>query len=157
MDEHKTSCATGADPAVASCQMPIPEGSTYAIQVTVNPEARVSAVRANDLRRWTDESGTLRLPVLIHNQANVTMTLVAFLIAPTPETVTMNFGPHRLDGSGQQSHTLAIVHRSKDPVDVTLGFQLEHLSPDLGGRNIIHFVTGLPELVGADEVADLLL
>jgi hypothetical protein len=111
------------------------------IEITISPEARVSAVAMPAALPPRAACGTrLDLPVKIINQAFVTSHLEARLVDNVPAGVTLDFRPKALTGAAEEMRLLSLVLRDASPVDVTLAFKERNGFPDLGGRDRIHFL-----------------
>lgn len=111
------------------------------IEITISPEARVSAVAVPTALPPRAACGArLDLPVKILNQAFVTSHLEARLVGNVPPGVTLDFRPAALTGAAEEMRQLSLVLHDPAPVDVTLAFKERKGFPDLGGRDRIHFL-----------------
>jgi hypothetical protein len=114
---------------------------TAPIEITISPEARVSAVAMPAALPPRPACGArFDLPVKIINQAFVTSFLEARLVDNVPAGVTLDFRPPALTGAAEEMRFLSLVLRDASPVDVTLAFKERNGFPDLGGRDRIHFL-----------------
>ena len=130
--------------AVSAQEAPHHQGPHTApapIEITISPEARVSAVAMPAALPPRPACGTrLDLPVKIINQAFVTSFLEVRLVDNVPPGVTLDFRPQALTGAAEEMRLLSLVLRDGSPVDVTLAFKERNGFPDLGGRDRIHFL-----------------
>lgn len=111
------------------------------IEITISPEARVSAVALPSALPPRAACGArLDLPVKIINQAFVTSHLEARLVDNVPPGVTLDFQPAPLTGAAEEMRLLSLVLRDSSPVDITLAFRERNGFPDLGGRDRIYFL-----------------
>jgi hypothetical protein len=110
------------------------------IRITINPEARVSVILTGALPPPT-RCGTISdLPVKIVNQGFVTARLEAELVGDAPAGVTLDFRPLPLTGVPEEFRELHIVMTNPGPIDLTIAFRAHNETPDLGGRDRIHFL-----------------
>jgi hypothetical protein len=111
------------------------------IEITISPEARVSAVALPSALPPRPACGTrFALPVKILNQAFVTSHLEARLVGNVPPGVSLDFRPAALTGAAEEIRQLTLVLHDPSPVDITLAFRERNGIPDLGGRDRIHFL-----------------
>ena len=118
----------------------IAAGVDAIIIVTVNPEARVSAIIVGSALPRVECGKPVELPVRILNQAYLTAGLEARLVGPVPAGVALEFSSAPLTGSPQEMRTLRIKLPIAALVDLTVAFQAHAETPDLGGRDRIHFL-----------------
>jgi len=112
-----------------------------AIEITINPEARVSALAMpSALPPRTACGAPLDLLVKIINQSFDTSVLEARLVDNVPPGVTLDFRPAPLTGAAEEMRLLTLVLRDASPVDITLAFKERKGIADLGGRDRIHFI-----------------
>ena len=110
------------------------------IVVTVNPEVRVSAALAGVWPPRTACGKPVELPVKIINQAFLTSRLEVRLVGESPAGVALEFDRTPLSGVPEEMRTLRITLPTAATVDLTVAFRAPSESPDLGGRDRIHFV-----------------
>jgi hypothetical protein len=111
-----------------------------AIQITINPEARVSVTRTGSLPHPVPCGTAADFPVKILNQGFITSRVEAEFVGETPTGVNLDFHPEPLKGVREELRHLRITLTRPDPTDVTIAFKAHHEVPDLGGRDRIHFV-----------------
>lgn len=114
--------------------------SPITITITINPEARVSATLVAAVPSAFHCGTPLALSVEIINQGFVTGELQAELMDHPPVGATIAFAPEPLSGATEEMRTLRIVLTELGLRDLTVAFRLRDGSPDLGGRNRIHFL-----------------
>ena len=110
------------------------------IQITINPEARVSVTLGGALPPPATCGTAVDLPVKIINQGFVTSRLEAELVGDSPEGTTLDFHPEPLKGLPEEWRNLRITLIQSGPIDLTLSFRTHNDAPDLGGRDRIHFL-----------------
>jgi hypothetical protein len=110
------------------------------IQITINPEARVSVVLAGSLPQPVPCGAAADFSVKILNQGFITSRLEAELIGDSPAGVNLDFHPEPLKGIREEMRHLHITLTRPDPADLTIAFKAHNEVPDLGGRDRIHFV-----------------
>lgn len=110
------------------------------IVVTVNPEARVSAVLAGVWPPRIVCGKPVELPVKILNQAFLTARLEARLVGQLPAGVALEFDRTPLSGAPEELRTLRIAVPIVAAIDLTVAFRAPAEIPDLGGRDRVHFV-----------------
>jgi hypothetical protein len=110
------------------------------IKITINPEARVSAVLAGMLPRPVPCGTAAEFSLKIVNQGFVTSRLEAEFVGDVPEGVSLDFRPAPLKGVGEEFRNLRITLTNPDPTDLTIAFKAHNELPDLGGRDRVHFV-----------------
>lgn len=110
------------------------------IKITINPEARVSVVLSGALPRPAPCGTAADLPVKIVNQGFITSRLEAEFVGDVPAGVRLDFHPAPLKGLREESLKLSITLRKPDATDLTIAFRAHNETPDLGGRDRIHFV-----------------
>lgn len=114
-------------------------GEEPRIEVTVNPEARVSAVMAGVLPPLSCGRPN-DLAVNIVNQGYVTAELHAAVVGDVPDGVVVHLQPERLTGRTQEHRRLEITVLDPAPVDVTVAFSARGIGGDLGGRDRVHLL-----------------
>jgi hypothetical protein len=110
------------------------------IKITINPEARVSVVLAGALPAPVPCGTAADLPVKIVNQGFVTSRLEADFVGEVPAGVSLDFHPAPLKGVREEIRNLRITLTKPDPTDLTIAFRAHNETPDLGGRDRIHFL-----------------
>ena len=110
------------------------------IQITINPEARVSVALAGALPQPVPCGTAVDFSVKILNQGFITSRLEAELVRNTPVDVNLDFHPEPLKGVREELRHLRITLTRPDPTDLTIAFRAHNEAPDLGGRDRIHFV-----------------
>jgi hypothetical protein len=109
------------------------------IVVTINPEARVSAVRRHSVPRSACGSPA---PLRVHivNQGFVTAPLKARLVGDGPRHVALDFEDHRLTGRPEEARQMRLTSIGSNPADVTIAFSISEETGDLGGRDRVHLL-----------------
>ena len=110
------------------------------IQITINPEARVSVALAGTLPDPVPCGTAADFSVKILNQGFVTSRLEAEFVGGTPAGVNLDFHPAPLKGVREEIRHLRITLTKPDPTDLTITFKAHNEIPDLGGRDRVHFV-----------------
>jgi hypothetical protein len=110
------------------------------IKITINPEARISAVLAGALPRPVSCGTPVDLQVRIVNQGFVTSRLEAKFVGDAPTGVSLEFHPMPLQGVREEFRNLRITLTKPDPTDLTIAFRAHNETPDLGGRDRVHFL-----------------
>jgi hypothetical protein len=110
-----------------------------AIILTINPEARVSAVLGEHPLPALDCQQVVTLQMKIVNQGAVTAPLHARLI-DAPIGVSLDRGTLHLTGNAAEEALLHVIsHRTTD-TDLTIAFSFTDNSGDLAGRDGVHFL-----------------
>jgi hypothetical protein len=110
------------------------------IQITINPEARVSVALAGSLPRPVPCGTAADFSVKILNQGFITSQLEAEFAGDSPAGVSLDFHPEPLKGVREELRHLRITLTRPDPTDLTIAFKAHNEVSDLGGRDRIHFV-----------------
>lgn len=110
------------------------------IQITINPEARVSVALAGVLPQPVPCGTPADFSVKILNQGFITSRLEAEIVGDTPAGVSLDFHPAPLRGVHEEFRHLRITLTRPDPADLTITFRAHNEVPDLGGRDRVHFV-----------------
>ena len=110
------------------------------IQITINPEARVSVALTGALPHPVPCGTAAEFYVKILNQGFITSRLEADLVGDTPAGVNLDFHPAPLKGVREEFRQLRITLTRPDPTDLTIKFKAHNDVPDLGGRDRVHFV-----------------
>ena len=110
------------------------------IAVTINPEARVSVVWVGDVLPPVPCRRPVNLRVRIVNRGFVTSRLKVESVGEVRDNIKVDFESSPLQGIPEEVRNLRIILTKPDPTDVTLAFKLLNETPDLGGRDRIHFL-----------------
>lgn len=110
------------------------------IQITINPEVRVSVTLGGPLPMPVTCGQQLALPVRVINQGFLTAPLEVTLIEPAPEHVQLQFGTEPLKGISEEHRILHVTQLQPGPLDITIAFHARGDSSDLGGRDRIHLL-----------------
>lgn len=110
------------------------------IKITINPEARVSVLLASALRRPAPCGTASDFRVKILNQGFVTSRLEAEFVGDVPAGVSLDFHPTPLKGAREEFRNLRITLTKPGPTDLTIAFRAHNETPDLGGRDRVHFL-----------------
>ncbi len=110
------------------------------IVVTINPEARVSAVLDAPLPASGTCGSATALKVKVINQGFVTAPLRASIVGDGVKHVVVQMDDTKLSGEPQESRTLHLIPLRSDAVDVTIAFSIDKNIGDLGGRDRVHFL-----------------
>jgi hypothetical protein len=110
------------------------------IQITINPEARVSVALRGTLPDLVPCGTAADFSVKILNQGFITSRLEAEFVGDAPAGITLDFHPEPLKGMREELRHLRIILTRPDPTDLTIAFKAHNEVPDLGGRDRIHFV-----------------
>jgi hypothetical protein len=108
------------------------------IEITINPEARISAVLVAGLRPPVACGTAADLPVKVVNNAFVTARLEARWVGDVPPGVTLDFQPEPLTGAPEETRTLRLTLTKAGMTDLTIAFKAHNQIPDLGGRDRVH-------------------
>jgi hypothetical protein len=110
------------------------------IEITINPEARVSVTLAGALPPPAACGGAVVFRIKIINQGFVTSRLEADLVGDESEGTTIGFHPEPLKGVPEELRDLRITLIKPGSTDLTLSFRTHNNTPELGGRDRIHFL-----------------
>lgn len=110
------------------------------IAITINPEARVSVVWVGGVLPSVPCGSPANLRVRIANRGFVTSRLKVESVGEVRDNIKVDFEPSPLQGIPEEVRNLRITLTKPDPTDVTLAFKLLNETPDLGGRDRIHFL-----------------
>jgi hypothetical protein len=112
-EHHHDHAAAAGNPATGSAH----------IVVTVNPEARVSAVRGRPLP--LQQCGTpVAIEVAVVNQGFVTAPLRALLVGDGGVHARLGLEPRRLTGRSTESRLLRLEPIGRTPLDLTIAFSI---------------------------------
>jgi hypothetical protein len=133
--------ACALTPAVAQHQhqMPMDRASLSAgqIAVTVNPEARVSAVLGDARPRQVKCGNPLPLDVRVFNQGGITAPLNVRLVG-APEYVSIHLEGPSLSGQPEENRTLHVILLRPGATDITIAFSITGDDGDLADRDRVH-------------------
>jgi hypothetical protein len=110
------------------------------IVVTINSEARVSAVLAAPLPAPSACGSVAELKIKVINRGFITAPLQASIVGDDMSRIPIHMDSGKLSGKAEESRTLHLFPREPDPVDVTVVFSIDKNVGDLGGRDRVHFV-----------------
>src|SRR5262245_34493650 len=114
--------------------------SNAQIVVTINAEARVSAVARAPLPAPAPCGSPTRLAVQVINHRFITAPLRAVIAGDAARLVTIHMDGSKLTGRSEESRNLGLIPSGHDPVDLTIAFSIDNNIGDLGGRNRVHFI-----------------
>jgi hypothetical protein len=110
------------------------------IKITINPEARISVVLAGALPRPVPCGTPVDLQVKILNRGFVTARLEAEFVGDAPTGASLEFPPVPLTGIREELRNLRITLTKPNFTDLTIAFRAQNETPDLGGRDRVHFL-----------------
>jgi len=110
------------------------------IVVTINPEARVSAVIGAPLPAPQICGSPLALNIKVINQGFVTAPLRAAIAGDHHMQVTLVTDDAKLSGAREENRLLALTAQGSAPVDVTIAFSIDDTIGDLAGRDRVHLL-----------------
>lgn len=110
------------------------------LQITINPEARVSVVRGGRIPSAICGQ-PLEIPIVIQNDGFVTAPLGVALVDPAGAFIGVELIGGAPSGAAQQQRMLRLIGIEKRPTDITIAFRLRKDFPDIGGRDRVHFLT----------------
>ena len=110
------------------------------IEISINPEARVSVALGAPIPVRNPCRRPITLPVKIMNDSFITANLEARLVGSVPAGLTLDFRPAPLSGNQEDWRTLTITLAEPGTKDVTISFKAHNDIPDLGGRDRVHFL-----------------
>jgi len=113
---------------------------TPSIELTINPEVRVSATFVGPLPPPVRCGTPAELTVKIINHGFVTSQLEAELVNSPPAYVALEFHPEPLKGIAEELRELRITLTKPLETDLTIAFRTKNGIPDLGGRDRVHFL-----------------
>lgn len=109
------------------------------ITVTINPEARVSAVSNIPAPRVPcGEPAPLTVSVI--NEGFVTSPLQASVVGSGAGHVVLVFETSRLKGTARENREMKLRTIGSNPADVTIAFSISQEIGDLGGRDRVHLL-----------------
>lgn len=112
------------------------------IEIAINPEARVSVSLGAPMPKHPPCGRPIGLPVRIANDSFITARLEARLMGNVPGGVRLDFRPAPLSGGTEDWRELILVLSEPGLKDITISFKAHGDSPDLGGRDRVHFLIG---------------
>lgn len=110
------------------------------IEITINPEDRVSATTAGPVPRSAACGTAVEWRVRIVNEGFLTSRLEAEFVGLVPAGVALDFRPDPLRGVPEELRSLYITLTKPGPTDLTIAFKAHNMIPDLGGRDHLHFL-----------------
>lgn len=110
------------------------------IVVTINPEARVSAVLGKPLPPAPLCGSGMDLDVQVLNNGFVTAPLRAEALGDERLKVALQIDKDKLSGEPEDLRTLHLLPMRPDPVDVTIAFSIDDTIGDLVGRDRVHLL-----------------
>jgi hypothetical protein len=110
------------------------------ITITINPEARVSAVLTGPMPAPVSCGSATDFSIRILNQGFVTSRLEAAFVGDVPQGVNLDFQPAPLKGVREEVRHLRIILTKPGSTDLTIAFRAHNEIPDLGGRDRVHFL-----------------
>ena len=117
-----------------------PDVQQATINLTINPEARVS-VNLNPTIIPSLTCGVAKeMRVKIVNQGFLTARLEAELVKPVPQGVAIQFHPDPLRGIQEEYRDLYVKLDLPGTFDLTIAFRAHNFEADLGGRDRIHML-----------------
>lgn len=110
------------------------------IVITINPEGRVSVATKGELPASARQGVPLAIGMEIINLGYMTGQLEAVLTGNAPAGASVGIEHASLKGTQKEQRTLMITLAHVGTSDLTIAFRLRNESPDLGGRDRIHFL-----------------
>jgi|GEM_PF-1231486 len=117
-----------------------PTASDAPIQVTINPEARITVKRGGAMPSPSICGTPTEVAVKIVNQALITARLQAELVGSVPTEVLLEFPTEPLKGVAVEARSLRIILTHPAPTDLTVAFRAEKQIPNFGGADRAHMV-----------------
>jgi len=118
----------------------VPPPDDAQIVVTINPEARVSAVLGASLPSPSACGDATELKVKIINQGKITAPLRARLVDGGARIGALHMNAEKLSGQPEDSRLLHLMKLGPGPVDMTVAFSIDNNIGDLGGRDRVHLL-----------------
>jgi hypothetical protein len=115
-------------------------GDAATLQVTINPEARVSVKRIGALPAPAPCGTPLAIPVSIVNHGFFTGSLEATWTGSPVEGGTLSWAPLPMSGAPREMRVLHVTWAQPGQVDVTIAFKARGDRPDLDGRDRVHLL-----------------
>jgi hypothetical protein len=110
------------------------------IKITINPEARVSVSRRDDLPPVSVYENVMELPVTIINEGFVTASLEARLVGSVPRGTSVDFPSEPLKGIREERRFLRVTLVSNEAVDVTIAFRIKNDISAISDRDRVHLL-----------------
>lgn len=117
-----------------------PGGGAATLQITINPESRVSVTRIGELPQPAPCGTPVAIPVSIVNRGFFTGSLEASWAGSPVEGGTLSWAPRPMSGAPRETRVLHVSWSQSGPVDVTIAFKARGDRPDLGGRDRVHLL-----------------
>lgn len=110
------------------------------IEISINPEARVSVALGARMPAHNVCGRPIVLPVRVVNDSFITASLEARLVGNVPSGVTVDFHPAPLSGQSEERRQITITLAKPGTKDLTISFKAHNDIRDLGGRDRVHFL-----------------
>lgn len=110
------------------------------IEISINPEARVSVALGAPMPAHNVCRRPIALPIRIINDSFITASLEARLVGNVPSGVTLGFHSAPLSGKSEERRQITIILTQPETKDLTISFKAHNDIPDLGGRDRVHFL-----------------
>lgn len=130
---------------VATAMSAISARAEAPIEITINPEVRVSVSRGGELPPSVFCGESLDVPVHIVNRGFLTAPLEATLVDSVPDGASILFSAEPLTGIREEHRTLGIKLTKPGLVDITVAFRAKRDISDLGGRDRVHLLVECQE------------
>jgi len=118
----------------------LPGGDAATLQITINPEARVSVTRIGELPGPALCGTPLAIPVSIVNRGFFTGSLEATWAGSPVEGGTLWWALRPMSGAPRETRVLHVGWSQSGPVDVTISFKARGDRADLDGRDRVHLL-----------------
>jgi len=124
---------------LCTCAIADPLPALY-VALTINPEARVSALLVGVASKPANCRDPIELPIQVQNRGFATFRLLAYLPDAIPTSVALDLPPEPLTGATAEHRILRITLTEARTIDLTIAFRVPGDKPDLGGRDRIHLL-----------------
>ena len=131
--------AGGAEPPPSSGGAQPAARAAEPIQITINPEGRVSVLFRGPFPPPAACGAPVDLAVRIVNLGFITGRLEARLVG-APAGSELEFGSEALKGTPEEARPLRLKLKHPGTTDLTIAFRIRNERPDLGGRDRIHLL-----------------
>jgi len=128
--------------------------SHAAIEVLINPEARLTARRGTGQVADPQCGRAIEVTVRVENFGFVTAPLLVRLEEPVPDGVALESTARPLTGRIQETRVLRVHLSRPDPVDITLAFHTKGDIPDVGGAGSVNLLLRCRQTPEADSDRD---